>query len=257
VTYFQHEDSVIVCHPNAAPLEVFFEDEGDGTFVLDTRLYDMNRRSPEIIRYGERFTMNVTAVTAGAYTVETSRDWFGEDDIGAIYRIGSLSTSHATAVTDVDDNTTTSRDEWDDRGGYFAKVVKVIDKRKCTVSAISATTVNSRDYVVDVSDPYDWDGPWVREDATIGYGYYDVGYASNSGPPTLGAGISYSGVHFTQVTEADPGAELSDGTEFHTYSLVGCILGNRADNTATEVNLSRECYMLVTGDQGSWSLDGY
>lgn len=259
VTYFQHEDNLIVCHPDAVPLEVFNTVDTDGTKVLDTRTYEVNRRSPEIIRYGERFTMNVTGGTSGAYTVESSRDWFGEDDIGAIYRIGSLSASHATAVTDVDDNTTTSRAEWDDRGGYFAKVVKVIDKRKCTMSVISALSVSDnagglRTYVADVSDPYDWEGPWVKEDATIDYQYYKAGYADlNQGgsPVVFGDSLSYAGVNIIQddagsSTSTSPW--LSDGTPFHSYSLAGCILGNRADNTATPVNLTRECYLLMTAD---------
>jgi len=259
VTYFQHEDNLIVCHPDAVPLEVFNTVDTDGTKVLDTRTYAVNRRSPEVIRYGERFTMNVTGGTDGAYTVESSRDWFGEDDIGAIYRIGSLSASHATAVTDVDDNTTTSRDEWDDRGGYFAKVVKVIDKRKCTVSVISATTVQGRTYVADVSDPYDWDGPWIREEGTIGYHHLKAGYGWNPSPETLGETISYAGLNLIQNDEVSTSLSkplLSDSTPFFEYSLAGCILGNRADDTATPVNLTRECYALMTGDISGNVLQG-
>ena len=260
VTYFQHEGVLVVCHPDAAPLEVFSEDKGDGTFVLDTRLYDVNRRSPEIVRHGERFTMTVTAVAGagGNYKVETTRDWFGEEDIGAIYRIGSLTSVRPAIDDDTGDLPTTMREDWDDRGGLFAVVRSVTSPRECSMSLISDLTVSGRTYQAEVNDPYDWDGPWIKEDATIGYGYYSgVGYVSNSGTPTLGAGISYSGVHFTQVTETATGMQLSDGTDFYTYSLVGCILGNRADDTAIEVNLARECYMLVAGDQGSWSGDGY
>jgi hypothetical protein len=264
VTYFQHEDNLIVCHPNAAPLEVFRTIESDGTKVLDTRMYDVHRRSPEIIRYGERFTMTVTASEAsgGNYTVETTRDWFGEEDIGAIYRIGSLRVTRPFTDDDIVDVPTTVREEWDDRGGLFAIVLSVDGPRKCSMSVISdykiyhdggTTGTNFTTYQAEVSDPYDWDGPWIKEDAKISYRYLSMGSAFGT------LAVPKSGVDILQGRWINPGQQsagieynttLEDGTPFHAYSLAGCILGNRANDSATypPANLDRECYVLMTGD---------
>jgi len=273
VTYFQHEDSVVVCHPNAAPQEVFATTDVDGTKVLDTRMYKAHRRSPEIIRYGDRFAMNITAGGTNGYTLESTRDWFDQEDVGAIYRIGTLSWSASSGNESLNHVTTNSGGVWDDRGGYFVKVTSVSDARKCSVTVISNPSIlgqgsPARVYKADYSDPYDWDGPWLKEKATIDYMHTPIGLHHTGG---VTVPRSHSEIQVMQTNAGDPAGPsgptpqdtsgdgymaLSDDTPFHQHSLVGCIIGNRGNNAATAANLTKECYALITPPGGTDPLPG-
>jgi len=181
--YFQHEDALTVMHPDAMPIQVYTETSSSGAVSLNTRPYPCKGFSPSVKRYGDRFTMTVTATeeATGEYTVETTRDWFDDNDLNAIYRIGHCGTQPTPGYYDQTVNSpilnSTAFRYRDDTRGFFVIVSSIQGPRKATVKAISDTTPHNSgspeyDVIPEVSDPYDWDGPWVKDDSlTVTYGH--------------------------------------------------------------------------------------
>jgi hypothetical protein len=244
VTYFQHEDSLIVCHSETPPMEVFKDDDG----YLDTRLYPVVGRSPMVENHGESFTMIPTTTDAGLnYTVATTRDWFDESDLGAIYRLGWCKATEAVSNAGADFEPVDIGEESDDRGGFFAVVTIVNSPTSASMRSITDLNVGTRTYTADTSDPHDWDGPWVRE-ATSSCNF------GHTRPGRRVTHIDYDTTTNLTTYENAPYSEISipwnltlqEGAG--TPLFVGDIIANRQNvSSGTGNNTSNECYALITG----------
>lgn len=174
--YFQHEELLIVMHPDEAPIQVYVTTDNEtGKVTLNTSPYKCAGRSPAV-KYskGERFSMVVTtASTGGGWFLETTRDWFGEDDVGAIYRIGhSVKRPWHESSSDWGlKGKEHANTRWgDDNRGVYAIVTEIKSPRKAQCQRASFSGWNPGNppdekykFPTNVSDPLDWDGPWVMD----------------------------------------------------------------------------------------------
>lgn len=174
--YFQHEQLLIVMHPDEAPIQVYATTDNEtGKVTLNTSPYKCAGRSPAV-KYskGERFSMVVTtASTGGGWFLETTRDWFGEDDVGAIYRIGHSVKRpwYESAAEWYLKGKEHGNTRWgDDNRGVYAIVTSIKSPRKAQCQRASFTGWNPGNppdpkyrFPTNVSDPLDWDGPWVMD----------------------------------------------------------------------------------------------
>ncbi len=244
VQYFQHEDSLILCHSEVPPFEVFMSKNKGGGVAFDTRPYDCVHRSPEVSIKGQRFTLDFDGTTfdsaySVSYDMVSNRDWFSEEDIGHIYRVGHCSMAIATSSGDVSDRT---NDKHDDRRGFFVRVLEVLSARRVKVENITDLTVNGRTFVADISDPNDWDGPWVKESqGALTYSHTERGTEDTSS--TNVATMSKSEMHLTNLS-------LS-GMNITESSLVGCIISKVKTSDDT-----KEGYAIINAPSASTNAEG-
>ena len=151
--YFQHEDTLTVMHPDNFPMQVYL----DGT-TLNTRPYECEGRSPEVDIRGERFTMQVTTADNTDFTLETTEEWFDDQDIAAIYRIGHYNYNTKKATPE-----DPAYGEHSSHGnGFFVRITSIESPTKAICKKLTDVVENSN-IEIRVEDPYDWDGPWIKD----------------------------------------------------------------------------------------------
>ena len=245
VQYFQHEDSLILCHGEVQPFELFLSRSKGGLAVFDTRPYDCVHRSPPVDIRGQRFTLDLlpgdsTKIAGGGtYRMATNRNWFNSEDVGHIYRIGHFTLPSASSTAT---HSGVTLEQHDDRHGFFVRVKSVDSLRQVTVETISQMLVNGRSYVADISDPNDWDGPWVKEtDGVLTFSHTVRGTEDTTGTDV--ATMSKSEMHITGI--AMSGLNMSES------SLVGCILGKLKTTDTT-----KEGYAIINAPSAKIDPEG-
>lgn len=199
--YFQYEDTLTVMHPDNFPMQVYL----DGT-TLNTRPYECEGRSPEVDIRGERFTLQVTQVVAGNnnnFTLETTEEWFDDQDIAAIYRIGHY--NYNTKKTTPED--ATYGDHSSHGNGFFVRITSIDSPTKATCTRLTDVVETTAGIDIRVEDPYDWDGPWIKDTGITGATFQPV-------TPTAGTTQEY---RTSNLTFGNKGG-LTDN------QLVGCIV---------------------------------
>jgi len=206
--YFQYEDILTVMHPDNFPMQVYIE----GT-ELATRPYECEGRSPRIDIRGERFSMQVTQETEGSndnFVLETTEEWFDDEDIAAVYRIGHWNlhtrkefTAGGEIQQDYGRNTSHGN-------GFFVRITSIESPKKAVCRRLSQVTEGSTpDIEIKTEDPLDWDGPWIRDD-DLGTVTFSTGTPETTTTSTTAEYLS------TDITFTSQGG-LTDN------QLVGCI----------------------------------
>ena len=277
--YFQHEEILVVMHPDAVPLQVYQSTSDTGISRLATRPYECKGRSPGVKRVGERFSMVVTrqsepAAWTGlehAWDVETTRHWFDEDDMFAIYRIGHARKNNPApyppvgASEDVWTVNTDYNDWGEDLRGVYAMVTRVHHSKKAEMRLVSSLTWfadSTWEFKGFTDDPFDWDGPWLPEDTTkcnIDYRHQDPPNAAASGAgdtepggpiPTPTAplgGVAY-GHNPTQVVLQNVGLNGSAADKITNLNqLVGCVVTKQVGSTNQATDEKALAMVAMTG----------
>lgn len=273
VQYFQHKSSLIVCHPDVPPLEVFETPSG----TLDTRTYLCDNNAPSVDLRNQKFTMQVTAVGATTFTgagqevtLETSSDWFDDIDIGSIYRVGKCFFVDKGTTNSLQASTI-AQSNIEDRAGYFVRVEEVLSPTKAKATTLTATSLplthNSgthRTYEVDVSDPYDWEGPWVREADTRDYNFtraaeriVDVEWTDDG--TTVSAAVTITDCPPSEVTLTNGARRGAAGSYGGFGTLrptgdVGCIISQRFNGSTNDS--ANESLAIITEYQPSTAVVG-
>lgn len=165
--YFQHQDKLIVMHPDNYPIEVFVE-KGS----ISTRMYECSGRSPQVDRRGDTMTMSVTSTSnTGDSNVdwtdrgilETTKDYFSNEDFGNIYRIGHITYSLEATDYEAPDH----GQKVESQMGLYVKIDKVENPRKARYATIHNINMDggSGDFPrldTVIEDPEDWEGPFVE-----------------------------------------------------------------------------------------------
>lgn len=255
VQYFQHEDSLILCHSEVHPFELFLSRSKGGVTTFDTRPYDCVDRSPPVDIKGQRFTLDIEPGTiwnstyGRNYFMVTNHDWFTQGDKGHIYRIGhcsSAATATATSTTGSHSSlaTTTTNES---RHGFFVRVREVESTRRVKVENITDLSINERTFRADISDPNDWDGPWVRQDQGSLVFSHTVRGTKATG--TLVAGLGKAEMHLSAISLTQSATEAS--MNIQESSLVGCIISK----TSTS-NAAHEGYAIITAPSAKADPEG-
>ena len=206
--YFQYEDTLTVMHPDNFPMQVYL----DGA-TLNTRPYECEGRSPEVDIRGERFTMQVTQVVDGDndnFTLETTEEWFDEEDVSAIYRIGHYNYHDKKGFTAGGETSPEYGVNASHGAGFFVRVTSVQSPTKATCRRLTDIT-ESATIEIRVEDPYDWDGPWIRDESLANVSFT----VSNFNNTTGSTDQEYLSIDLTFASGQQGG--LTDN------QLVGCI----------------------------------
>lgn len=208
VQYFQHEDVLTLIHPDAFPMQVYVEGS-----LLNTRPFNCEGRSPKIDIRGERMSMSVTSTSSDAtFTLETTANWFDQNDLQGIYRIGHWAKkSDSFSVQEKHSPTYGTKSNYG--AGFFVRIVDVESPTKAT--CIRASKQNDGDSGINtyVTDPYDWDGPWIKDsDTTIAYTYS----AQTASEVTTLTSLAFSGITAHQVVGCILSGDDGAGKEFLT-----------------------------------------
>ena len=204
--YFQYEDTLTVMHPDNFPMQVYL----DGA-TLRTRPYDCEGRSPEVDIRGERFTMQVTQVVAGSndeFTLETTEEWFDDEDVSAIYRIGHYNYHDKKGFTAGGETSPEYGVNTSHGAGFFVRVTSVQSPTKATCRRLSSVTETTT-IEIRVEDPYDWDGPWIRDESLTNVSFTVSNFNNSTGSITQ----EYLSIDLTFTQQGG----LTDN------QLVGCI----------------------------------
>jgi len=251
VQYFQHEESLIICHSEVHPFELFISRTKGGLVAFDTRPYDCVDRSPPVDIKGQRFTLDIEPDATWVqnyghnYNMVTNRDWFTQGDKGHIYRIGHCSTGPTSTASGLYSLATNTAHE--SRHGFFVRVRAVESPRLVRVENITDLSVNSRSFRADISDPNDWDGPWVRQDQGSLVFSHTVRGTKATG--TLVAGLGKAEMHITAISLTQSATESS--MNMQESSLVGCIISK----TST-ANPANEGYAIISAPSAKTDPEG-
>lgn len=223
--YFQHQDRLIVMHSDNYPIEVFVE---KGT--ISTRMYECSGRSPQVDRRGDAMTMSVTSTSntgdAGVDwtdegTLETTKDYFTNEDFGSIYRIGHI--TYSALYNDYDHPSHGLRVE--SQMGLYVKIDRVVNPRKAHYATIHSLNMdgsgsaafNRLDTIIE--DPDDWEGPFVNSGITMDF---------TASPRTdLADGDTANDHRFftSRLTSVTMPSEMT------AHQLVGCIVADPVSTT--------------------------
>ena len=244
--WFQHQDTLVVCHPEQFPMQITRKQQGDGSYLLEVSPYKIPGHSPAIDNRGERFTMTpdadpgtLIALAADMGQYETTRDFWTDLDVRAIYRVG-----YALRYPIAGHTAYTS-----DGRGLFAQVKEVKSPKKAILKNLSVL----EDWEFSVDDPFDWEGPWVE----LPVGEIDT---DNRGLVMSGSGtdpanlISYDTPRYHEIILNEDvigglWAAFSD-YKFSPYDLVGCIieiLSTDDHDTAATVAVSDRHFGIIAG----------
>lgn len=223
--YFQYEDVVTVLHPDAFPIQILDTESG-----LISRPYEVEGRSPEIDIRGERYTLTATPAsgqssnTTGEITVVSTRDVFDIDDVGHIYRLNNWVWN--PYVTDAGTLYNSGYGKNVETGdGNFFRIKRVEGKRQAVVETIlnmDGGQSPADKFAVVLSDPDDWDGPWVQEDTTAVHA--DVELTSRNSGSSVGINDTSKKWFSTDISRASTVTTGGLITGMTLNQLVGCLI---------------------------------